>query len=108
MHESQNTVDTSSSQILTVIENKKNNQNLILISKNSISLDDNGRLNSLYNQTNSSSIEEEQQQNETYFKGNLLSCHLPFIFYYDKTNLYKYMSYRSYNFNKVRLWKLFK
>jgi hypothetical protein len=74
IHTSQNTIDTSSSQLLTVIENNQNNnQCLTILSKNPIVFDDNNQINPSHRRSLSWPNDEQQQQDEQKFKGNL-SC----------------------------------
>jgi hypothetical protein len=79
IHASQNTIDTSSSQVLTVIENKKNpHQNLTIISNNPIVFDDNNQINSTHRRSQSWPNNEQQQQDEQHFKGKFF---LVFLLY---------------------------
>ncbi|CAF0791943.1 unnamed protein product [Rotaria sp. Silwood1] len=68
IHTSTNTIDTSSSQVLTVIENNKNNETLTIISKNSIKTDNNNQMNFLHCRSQSWPSNEQQQQDEKNFK----------------------------------------
>lgn len=79
VHASQNTIDTSSSQILTVIENNKDNHKSPTIQYNSIAIsDDNNQMNSSHRHSQSWPS-AEQEQDEKMFKGNL-SCFCRFFF----------------------------
>lgn len=75
IHTSQNTIDTSSSQLITVIENNQNKQNLTIISKTPLVLDDNQQMNSLHRRSLSWPNDEQQQQqvDEQNYKGKF-SC----------------------------------
>ncbi len=72
IHTSQNTIDSSSSQLLTVIEN---NRNLTIISKTPIVLDDINQITSSHRRSsswpNDEQQQQQQQQDELKFKGNL-------------------------------------
>ena len=66
LHASQNTIHSSSSQILTIIENTKNpNQNLTIISNNPITFDDSNQINSSHRRSLS------WPNDEQHFKGKL-------------------------------------
>lgn len=71
IHTSQNTIDTSSSQVFTVIENTKYNQNLTTTSKTPMVFEENNISNSLHRRSQSWP-NDEQQQDEQNFKGNFL------------------------------------
>jgi len=83
IHTSQNTIDTSSSQLLTVIESNQNNQNLTIISKNPITFDDNNQINPLHRRSLSWPNNEQQQQpspqDEQKFKGKSILVVLFFL-----------------------------
>ncbi|CAF1306271.1 unnamed protein product [Adineta steineri] len=61
---SQNTIDTSSSQVLTVIENTKKNQHLTIISTNPNIYDEINQTNSLHRRSQSWPNNEQQQQQD--------------------------------------------
>ncbi|CAF4133646.1 unnamed protein product [Rotaria socialis] len=61
VHISQHTIDTSSSQVLTVIENNKNHPNLTIMEKYSTTFDDNNRMNSSHGRSQSSPNGELQK-----------------------------------------------
>ena len=71
IHTSQYTIDTSSSQVLTVIENTKNNQNRIMKLKTPLAFEENNQSNSLHRRSQSWP-NNEQQHDEQNFKGNFL------------------------------------
>jgi hypothetical protein len=66
IHTSQNTIDTSSSQMITVIENSKDNRNVTIISKNPIEFDENSPTHSSHRRSLSW---PNEQQDEQKFKG---------------------------------------
>ncbi|CAF4725285.1 unnamed protein product, partial [Rotaria socialis] len=70
VHISQHTIDTSSSQVLTVIENNKNHPNLTIMEKYSTTFDDNNRMNSSHGRSQSSP-NGELQKDDANLKGNL-------------------------------------
>jgi hypothetical protein len=82
IHTSQNTIDTSSSQVLTVIENIKNNP------KTSMVFEENNQSNSLHRRSQSwpNNEQQQQQQDEINIKGNFL-VFLFFFFVKIKNNL---------------------
>jgi hypothetical protein len=66
MHTSQNTIDTLSSQVITVIDNANDNRNVTIISKNPIEFDENNQIHSLHRRSLSW---PNEQQDEQKFKG---------------------------------------
>lgn len=62
VHTSQNTIDSSSSQLLTVIENNQNKKNLTIISKTPIEFDENNQINSKHRRSLSWPNDEQNIQ----------------------------------------------
>lgn len=70
IHTSQNTIDSSSSQMITVVENTKDNRNVTIISKKPIEFDENNLIHSSHRRSLSW---PNEQQDEQKFKGSFFS-----------------------------------